>query len=136
MKDRLKTERDQWIPWEISYSLKEQTRQNQRSKTNGVVAVVLPDEFGSYEYYITKNEACGSTSFNTPFLFEILRENMFNIKVPDRKLCNGTYVYYGDSSYIQSIKWEDFIKNSSFYIDKAIELRDKKDDFELRKNIN
>ncbi|HAY34856.1 MAG TPA: hypothetical protein DCY06_12060 [Bacteroidetes bacterium] len=135
MKELYKAERDQWIPWEVSYSLKEQSRQGRRSKTNGVIAVVLPDEFGSYEYYITMNEECNSRTLNTPFLFQILSDNMFNVKVPDRRFCNGSWIYSGDASYIQSVKWEDFIKKTSKYIDKSIELCNRKDEFELVKNI-
>jgi len=135
MKESFTAEKDQWIPWEVSYSLKEQTRQNQRSKTNGVIALVLPDEYGSYEYYITRDEACNCRTLITPFLFEILSQNMFNIKEPNRRLCNGSYVYTGDASYIQSVKWEDFINNPSTYIEKAIELRDRLNEFEIRKNI-
>lgn len=135
MKEPFKSEKDQWIPWEISYSLKQQDRQGQKSKTNGVIAVVLPDEQGSYDYYITKDAECNCRSLNTPILFEILRKNMFNVKVPNRRLCNGSYVYTGDASYIPSIKWEDFIIKPSTYIDKAIELRDRKEEFELRKNL-
>lgn len=135
MKEPFKSEKDQWIPWEISYSLKQQDRQGQKSKTNGVIAVVLPDEQGSYDYYITKDAECNCRSLNTPILFEILRKNMFNVKVPNRRVCNGSYVYTGDASYITSIKWEDFIKKPSTYIDKAIELRDRKEEFELRKNL-
>lgn len=134
MKDN-KPERDQWIPWEISYSLKEQTRDCGRSLTNGIIAVVLPDEFGSYEYYMTKNIICGSTELKTSFLFQILRDNMFNRIERNTEECNGNTIHYGDSSYIQSVKWEDFIKNPSRYIDKAIELRDKKDEFNIIKNI-
>jgi hypothetical protein len=135
MKEPFKADKDQWIPWEISYSLKQQDRQGQKSKTNGVIAVVLPDEQGSYDYYITIDEECNCRSLNTPILFEILRVNMFNVKVPNRRLCNGSYVYTGDASYIPSIKWEDFILKPSTYIDKAIELRDRKEEFELRKNL-
>lgn len=135
MKEPFTSEKDQWIPWEISYSLKQQDRQGQKSKTNGVVAVVLPDEQGSYDYYITRDEECNCRSLNTPILFEILRKNMFNVKVPNKRLCNGSYVYTGDASYIPSIKWEDFILKPSTYIDKAIELRDRKEEFELRKNL-
>lgn len=135
MKEPFKSEKDQWIPWEISYSLKQQDRQGQKSKTNGVIAVVLPDEQGSYDYYITKDAECNCRSLNTPILFEILRKNMFNVKVPNRRICNGSYVYTGDASYITSIKWEDFIIKPSTYIDKAIELRDRKEEFELRKNL-
>jgi hypothetical protein len=135
MKEIFTAEKDQWIPWEISYSLKEQSRQNQRSKSNGVIAVVLPDETGSYDYYITRDDACDCRSLNTPFLFQILKDNMFNVKEPNRRLCNGSYVYSGDSSYIQSVQWEDFIKRPSIYIDKAIELRDRIDEFNIVKIV-
>lgn len=135
MKNPLLAENDQWIPWEVSYSLKQQDRQGQKSKTNGVIAVVLPDEQGSYEYYITRDEECNCRSLNTPILFEILRANMFNVKTPNRRLCNSSYVYTGDSSYIQSVKWEDFINSPSKYIDKAIELRDRKEEFHLKKKL-
>lgn len=135
MKEPFVSDKDQWIPWEISYSLKQQDRQGQKSKTNGVVAVVLPDEFGSYSYYITYDPECNCRMLNTGILFEILRENMFNVKNPNRSVCNGKWIYNGDYSYIDSVKWEDFIGNPSKYIDKAIELRDRKEEFELRKNI-
>lgn len=135
MKEAYTPENEQWIPWEISYSLKEQSRQNQRSKTNGVIAVVLPDEIGSYNYYITRDEACDCRNLNTPFLFQILKDNMFNVKEPNRRLCNGSYVYSGDCSYIQSVKWQDFTANISKYVDKAIELRDRIDEFEVVKKI-
>ena len=132
MKNPLLTEKDQWIPWEISYSLKQQDRQGQKSKTNGVIAVVLPDEWGNYEYYITRDDVCNCRNLNTPFLFKILSDN---VKEPDRRLCNGAWVYSGDCSYIKSVKWSDFVTNPSKYIDKAIELRDRKEEFTLIKNV-
>ncbi|MBN8706185.1 MAG: TIR domain-containing protein [Bacteroidetes bacterium] len=135
MKNPFLTENEQWIPWEISYSLKEQSRQGQRSKTNGVLAVVLPDEIGSYSYYINYDPECNCRMLNTGILFGILKENMFNVKNPNRSVCNGKWIYSGDYSYIDSVKWDDFIENPSKYIDKAIELRDRKEEFELRKNI-
>ncbi|WP_321319218.1 TIR domain-containing protein [Labilibaculum sp.] len=135
MKEALSSENEQWIPWEISYSLKEQSRKNVRSKTNGVIAVVLPDETGSYEYYITRDEECNCRTLKTDFLFQILRDNMFNVKEPNKRPCNGSDVYSGDCSYIQSVKWVDFIKNISKYNDKAIELRDKIGDFNPTKTI-
>ncbi|WP_374542199.1 TIR domain-containing protein [Flavobacterium sp.] len=135
MKEIFASEKDQWIPWEVSYSLKQQDRQGKKSKTNGVIAVVLPDELGSYEYYITRDSECNCRNLNTPFLFQILRDNMFNIKEPNRKVCNNSWVYSGDCSYIQSVKWVDFVNKPTFYIDKAIELRDKKENYNLIKNI-
>lgn len=135
MKEMLKPEKDQWIPWEISYSLKEYTRNGRTSLSNGILAVVLPDTFGSYEYYITRNEECNCRSLNTPFLFQILNDNMFNIKEPNKRLCNNSWVYFGDSSYIQSVKWEDFKSSPNYYLNKAIELRDKKYEFNITKTV-
>lgn len=135
MKSIFLPEKDQWIPWEISYSLKEQSRQGIHSKTNGVIAVVLPDESGNYEYYLTYDSICNCTTHNTPILFQILRENMFNQKQPEIRICNGKNVYQGDFSYIQSVKWTNFEKDPNLYIDKAVELRDKKEQYNLRKNV-
>lgn len=128
-------EKDQWIPWEISYSLKEYTRNGRTSLSNGIIAVILPDEGEKYEYYITRDSECGCRTLNTPFLFQILKDNMFNINEPNRRLCNGSYVYTGDSSYIQSVKWEDFKSSPNYYLNKAIELRDKKEDYNIIKTV-
>ncbi|NHL84370.1 TIR domain-containing protein [Lactobacillus helveticus] len=46
MKDYGKPEEDQWIPWEVAYSLRTETRNSQRSLPNGMIAIVLPDQSG------------------------------------------------------------------------------------------
>lgn len=135
MKNLFQAENKQWISWEISYSIREQSRQSRSSKTNGIIAVVLPDESGSYSYYITYDEECKCINYNTSFLFQILRDNMFNQKDPNIRVCNGKWVYLGDYSYIQSVKWNDFLNNPTIFIEKAIELRKRKDEFEITKNI-
>ncbi|MDW9231755.1 hypothetical protein C7S15_4355 [Burkholderia cepacia] len=42
-----------WIDWEIEYSLKEITRENITSRTNGIVGVIMKHN-GSYDWLIKK----------------------------------------------------------------------------------
>jgi len=136
MKSVWESESNQWMPWEISYSLKEMTRGDRTSSSNAAIAVILPDQLGSYDYYITQDPVCNCRSLNTPFLFEILKCNMFNQKTPSTSICsNGSILYHGDSSYIQSVTWEAFKNSHNFYLDKAIEIRDNIDNYNITKNI-
>lgn len=66
MKEDCKWQQSQWIPWEISYSVKETTRNNRMSHRNALLVVVLPDKLGSYKYYDKNN------------LFPILKSNIDN----------------------------------------------------------
>lgn len=129
-------EKDQWIPWEISYSLREQSREGKTSKTNAMLAVVLPDNLGSYEYFLKYNAECNSTTYMTDYLFGILGENMFNIKKPETKPCNGTTIYSGYFSYIHTVKWDNFINDINRYIEIALEIWRKRDEYEIRKNVS
>lgn len=137
MKSAGVADKDQWIPWEISYSLKEQSREGGNSKTNAVLAVVLPDEFGSYAYYITENPLCNSITYHTNTLLEILRLNMFNHKKKEENIrhCNGTKIYEGSPSYIPSVKWGNFKNNIDFYINLAVTTRQNINDYTLVKTI-
>ena len=132
MKEMFKPEGDQWIPWEISYSLREQSRQGQKSKTNAVLAVVLPDNFGSYDYFMERRS--DSVVFKTSTLFEILRENMFNLRDQSRtKYPDGSWVY---KSYIHSVCWDDFTRNMNEYIDIALEIRSHINEYNIRKYVS
>ncbi len=137
MKETYKEEKDQWIPWEISYSLKEQSRAGGNSKTNAVIAVVLPDENGSYDYFMKYNPECNSTTYMTNSLFQILGNNMFNLKNREAncRVCNGVKIYNGYHSYIHSVKWENFAGNLNTYINVALEIRKNIDKYEIVKNI-
>jgi hypothetical protein len=135
MKDPFLQEKDQWIPWEISYSLKEHSRNGRTSLSNAVLAVVLPDYFGSYDYYMAPNPNCNSVTLKTNMLFGIMRNNMFNVKTPDTKDCNGNTIYYGEHSYIHSVKWGDFIGNIGHYLDVATGINGNIDNYKIAKTI-
>ena len=143
MKENWKLERDQWIPWEISYSLKEVSRKNKNgqavtSRSNAMLAVVLPDSNGSYSYYLESRNCCGSgcTTHHTDKLFSIIRKNKFNLKNPNKKICDtGETIWYGEYSYIKAVKWSEFIKNYSTYIIRACERQDNIDDYDICKEV-
>ena len=142
MVDSSKPEENQWIPWEVSYSLKNITRVDSRSKINGMLAVVLPDRNGSYEYFIgdviltddkgKKNSVREIRNDNT---FKIIYNNMFNQLDPDIEFMEGHKVYHGESSYIKTIKWNDFIDKTDDYIEKAISIRDNCSEYRLNTKI-
>lgn len=135
MKDNSKREEDQWIPWEISYSLKEHSRDGRTSKTNAVLAVVLPDQYNSYEYFLTYDSVCNCISYNTKILFGILSNNMFNHKNPDMHFCNGRTIYYGEFSYIKCVGWSDFLLNINGFIETAMSINENKDDYNITKQV-
>lgn len=135
-------ENDQWMPWEVSYSLKEHSRGGRTSKSNAVIAVAIPDENRSYEYYI-KDESCShchSRTIMTNHLFQILSKNMFNIKNPEFVDCEyhspGSKPYKGYSSYIHSVKWSDFIADPIKFLDIAVYINDNIDNYEITKQID
>lgn len=136
MKESFKSEKDQWIPWEISYSLRNITRADRTSRTNAVIGVVLPDENNSYNWYLTHDSECNCTNHDTSKLFKIMKSNMFNERIPNKSLCNGYFIYKGDYSYILNVKWEHFIIAHNTYIDKAIEIRDNKENYNLTINLD
>lgn len=136
MKEPYSSERSQWIPWEVSFSLKETTRNDRTSHSNAILAIVLPDRNGSYDYYLTRNY-CGSTTHHIGKLFKIIRENKFNIKSPDRRLCNqcGNYHFYGDCSYIEAVKWSDFINSPDHYIGQAVKRQTNINNYKITKEV-
>lgn len=64
MKENHKWDKSQWIPWEISYSLRETIRNDQKSRSNAILGIIIPNKNGSYDYYYDK------------YFFSILEENI------------------------------------------------------------
>jgi hypothetical protein len=138
MKESHRYDKSQWIPWEISYSLRETARNERTSYSNAILAVVLPDFSNSYEYFIYDNvcSGCSCRTLMADTLFNILKYNMFNQKNKSRINCGkGNAVYTGESSYIESIKWMDFVKRPQFYINQSIEIKKNIENYDIVKEV-
>ena len=138
MKESWHSEKDQWIPWEISYSLREVQRNDRTSRRNGVLAVVLPDRNGSYDYAIWTKTCCSNAcnSWQTGSFFWILRNNMFNQYHKNQLDCDKREaVYNGWPSYIHLVRWKDFIGNVNYWIGKAEEIQNNRSDYDIKVNM-
>ncbi len=130
-----KPEKDQWIPREISYSLTEHSRGGRTSHTNAVLAVVVPDENGSHEYFVQDNACCIRWSVGP--VFEIIGENMFNHNEPNISVCEHGDIHSGeDHSYIHQVKWDDFIEDVDYYLDLAVQINENINDYDIKKMID
>lgn len=117
MNESWKLEKNQWIPWEIAYSLRTKTRFGRTSKTNAMLAIKLPDENHSYDYDAK--------------LLQIIKNNRNNLKNKYLSEYKSTLL----ESYIFYVKWEDFINNINEYIDLSLEIWRNRDKYELNKSI-
>lgn len=141
MKDPYLPETEQWIPWEISYSLREQSREGRTSKTNAVMAIVLPDFNNSYEYYIKEHtcQYCNTRTLLTDKLFKVLSVNMFNRYFPTYSNCQYHSIYNrpqtGECSYIPSVKWDDFIADIEGNLKRVERIKDNISAYDIKKNL-
>ena len=106
-----------------------------------MVAVVIPDKNGSYDYMLEKRncEGCVSkcTTWHTGKLFTILRLNMFNKYKKNESDCkNNEKVYNGGHSYIKMVRWDYFINHYNDLIQEAFDKKDRKDDYDIKINVN
>lgn len=142
MKEKDSPEINQWIPWEVSYSLREPTREGTTSHANAILAIVLPDEDNSYDYFVQRKMVTDDQGKDHPFnslnfkcTFEIIRKNMFNKIHPDIEYIKGHALYSDDSSYIRYVRWEDFVENPDYYLELAKDSNAHIDDYNLVKKV-
>ena len=124
-----------WIDWEIEYSLKEITREDNKSRTNGIVGVIIKYN-GGYSWIVenhSKDDGCKTRTIDDNKLYEIIKGNRFNLK--KRKYaceqCKTVDILSG--SYISLIEEADFLKDPSKYINNAYEKSQEVDTFEISK---
>ena len=142
MKEPNRYDKSQWIPWEISYSLRETVRGDRKSHRNAILAVVLPDSNGCYDYALRANRCCqtGCTTYVNNWMFTIIKENMFNRKNPNRDVCSqATTVWHGEFNYIPMVRWDYFIYHVTEQIERAERIKEdyeRNDSYELHLSMN
>lgn len=111
---------NQWIEWEIVYSLKSITRADRTSRPNGVVCVVQKQN--GWDGYSWLRSFYGN--WNSYLLPGIINKNMNNKKS------------YGDYSlsnnYIDIVTEDDFLRNPSKYIEEAYQKSENIDSYTVR----
>lgn len=138
MREIGKRDRSQWIPWEVSFSLRETTRNDRTSHTNAMLALVLPDRDGSYSYFVRKCSKCdiGCLLLYTDKLFSILKSNMFNLKEKKTLPCpDGMRNFDSEPSYIKTVLWNDFKQNPNSYIEQALEIKNNAHLYRIPKEV-
>lgn len=122
-----------WIDWEIEYCLKEITRKDRTSLTNGVVGVIMKYN-GGYDWFISRGQNTHGTStlsYDNSYLYPIIYKNHFNSNPPIWH-CDECKTYdYHDGSYITYVEEEDFLNNPTYYIDKAYDKSDNTDKYDM-----
>ncbi|WP_028857218.1 TIR domain-containing protein [Psychrilyobacter atlanticus] len=111
-----------WIPWEISYSLKEIKRGDKKSRTNGIVGVIMKDDNGKYDWFrssVKADDGCNYTYLKTDKIPKIIRKNMFNEKSP-KYTCECCKTVNRDTGHFISLYEEDtFLALPADYIEPA-----------------
>ena len=69
-----------WIDWEIEYCLKNITRKNRTSHTNGIVGVIMKVNGGYdwFKYTSTKSDGCSVSNYYDSKVYDIINNNRYN----------------------------------------------------------
>lgn len=140
MRDLYRTECSQWGPWEISFSLKETTRNDRISHSNAILAVVLPDRNHDYLYCFENINCLGTiwrcNHYNDIAFFSIITRNMFNAKYSQKRFCdNNPNLCVGEHSYMTFVKWNDFCDSPQRYLDHAVSLKEHIEEYNISKEV-
>ena len=110
-----------WIDWEIEYCLKNITRKDRTSHTNGVVGVIMKVD-GGYSWFKKTGANChgnSTVSYEMSKVFNIISENHFNSN-PKHWHCDECKTYDSlNGSYIAFVEESDFLANPQKYINNA-----------------
>ncbi|MEG0835961.1 MAG: TIR domain-containing protein [Christensenellaceae bacterium] len=110
-----------WIDWEIEYCLKNNTRKDRTSHTNGVVGVIMKQN-GGYSWFKSTNknaDGCSSSTYDETKVYDIINNNRFN-QNPKKYSCNVCKTVNAlTGSYIAYVEEDDFLNDPNKYINNA-----------------
>lgn len=110
-----------WIPWELSYALKEISRDGKTSQPNGIVGVVQEVD-GAYDWFVKHHEnddGCKTVSYEEDLVPDIVKENRYN-HTPKQYACEHCKTVDRDTgSYVSFVPEKEFLKDAAKYIDRA-----------------
>lgn len=133
MRVRDRDVREQWIPWEVAYSLSNQ-QPHAGGRPNGSITVYLPDENGSTAYGLTYHNDCVTVHYEP--LFPIIFDNNFNYKQEVmKKTADGFDMHY-PGGYCISLTWSKFKENPEHWINSALKNRDNQSSYNLYDRVD
>lgn len=125
-----------WIDWEIEYCLKNITRKERTSHTNGVVGVIMKvdGDYSWFKYSKNNSDGCSVINYRSEKVYDIINKNRYNQnpKVYSCDVCKCVDVLTG--SYLAFVEEEAFLSNPNKYIDNAYDKsEDDADGYDLVK---
>lgn len=124
-----------WIDWEIEYCLREISRKDRTSHTNGVMGVVMKynDGYGWLRTSTEQSDGHSSTFNDTSKLYDIVNNNRFN-QTPKEYFCEKCKTIDRlTGSYISIIEEEEFLEDPNKFIDNAYDKSESANNFILTK---
>lgn len=94
-------------------------KKQNKSLSNAIICVVLPDKYGSYDYYLRNTYY--TQSYNDNITFKIIANNRNNKK------------YTFNEDYVVTVKWNDFLNNYTKYINLAVDKQKRINEFNITK---
>lgn len=124
-----------WIDWEIEYSLHEYKRGDTKSRSNGVLGVIMNINGSSDWLKLHGLNIHGSPTvrYRSEYLFPIVSKNRYNSK-PALKHCQDCDTYdFMNGSYITLVGEDNFLSSPNYYINNAFDKSKQLDNYNLRK---
>jgi hypothetical protein len=124
-----------WIDWEIEYCLKEISRQDRTSKTNGIVCVIqkVNGDYNWFKASTQQADGCSSFSYSEHLVYDIISKNRYNQNTPKYTCDTCKTINALTGSYISYVEEETFLADPQKYIENAFEKSEDVDRYTLTK---